>query len=349
MNRSQEKSSPARGPLRAVRHTESVPDALRTLLEGYPSKRFQTRFLGLSRLGMARYQFEAFRKSDLRATPFVTFWEGQEPAACFGLSRNGWHSEHFGVEFYRLVHLLFSRPDANLCKAVMERVLSEAEGQGVDVIGVRVDGEELLLQQHLVRSGFFLTGHSVKMALPTEQLDITPLKDYASNDCGGTAGTLRDYRDSDLEPLKHIARASHWCSHFFNDRALVERGADALFPAWLEKCCRGLAAKVLVAEDGEGSTTGFVTLLLNERLAESSGRRPGVIDFVAVAPEAQGQGWGKRLVAAALEWLRPRTDYIEIRTELTNFPAIRLYGSFGFQLVSADVNFHRWMSGKTRA
>lgn len=325
------------------RHTEAVPGALQEMLQAYPFKRFQQRFLDLSSSALAAYQYEAFCKTDLSANPFFTLVREGQCEACFGLVHHRWHSELFGAEIYRVAHLLLREHEAELCRNVAAKVIEEAKALGAALLAVRVDCEELAIQRALCAEGFFTVGQSVKLAQPCSRLDITRLQSDTSGQNTATAVFVRDFAPPDLEALQRIATASHEYSHFFNDPRLAERGVERLFPAWVEKCCRGVAAAVLVVERG-GEILGFATLLLNEGLARHTGKRGGVVDFIAVAPEAQGQGIGKRLLAASLKWLCERADYIEVRTELANFPAVRLYRSFGLELVSADVGFHRWMS-----
>lgn len=215
-----------------------------------------------------------------------------------------------------------------------------------NLLGIRLDCEDLPLQHALTEEGFFVIGHSVKLALTKSKLDITLLESYTLPDSSRvrTDWKVRQACPEDLEDLQRIASTSHQQSHYFNDPELVKRGVERLFPLWVEKCCKGLAAGVLIIEEGNsGKPVGFITLLKNESLAQYTGKCAGVVDFIAIDPAVQGQGLGGKLVAESLKWMLNQVDYFEVRTELSNFPAIRLYSRFGFQLVSADVDFHHWL------
>ena len=60
-------------------------------------------------------------------------------------------------------------------------------------------------------------------------------------------------------------------------------------------------------------------------------RRYGEIDSLAVLPEAQGRGVGRRLIEAALDWLVGQgVDDHQIAVHAFNTAALRLYESFGF-------------------
>ncbi len=82
--------------------------------------------------------------------------------------------------------------------------------------------------------------------------------------------------------------------------------------------------EIFVAEQS-GGVIGCVALV---PLADGSYE----LAKMAVAPEAQGRGVGRRLMAAAIEWARKRGVkrlFLGSNTRLT--PALRLYESAGFQ------------------
>ncbi len=329
---------------RAIRHREAVPEALLELLQSYPFKSFQYDFLGVPKAGVARYQYEAFQRADLSRQAFYTLESSEGIQGCFALGRHGWHSDLFGVECYRTSHMLAREPDCEpAAEALAHALAAEADALGAELTGVRVDAEHLAMQNALAREDFRLVGHSVKLALRGDRLDISLLNRYASGENSGFVARVRPYAPADLDALQVIAQNSHQFSHYFNDPNLKRRGVERLFPEWVEKCAGGAAAAILVIEGDSGEdVAGFVTLLLNRKLADYTGSAAGVIDFIAIDPARQGRGLGKRLTAAALLWLAERSGYIEVRTEQVNFTAIRLYRSLGLELVSADVDFHRW-------
>lgn len=61
--------------------------------------------------------------------------------------------------------------------------------------------------------------------------------------------------------------------------------------------------------------------------------RHGYIQRVAVHPDAEGQGWGSRLVNDALQWAqRHGAHQAHVNTQLTNQRALALYERHGFEL-----------------
>lgn len=328
------------------RHIKEPPPVLLALLEAYPFKEYQNRRLGISSSDIAKYQFDTFRKVDLKSNLFKTFGEGGNVLSCFCLVKHRWHSEFFNREIYRVGHLLFVNPRLELRQEVATEIWTQTRNGPINLLTARVDCEDHRLASALSDVGFEQVGQSVKLVAEMNRLD-TNIADQYTSEIQGSSVTIRSVVPEDVPRLKRIAKAGHRFSHYFNDPRLVKLGARKLFPAWVEKCAEGAATEFLVALEGRGKRAkpvGFVTLILNARLAEYTGRRPGVIDFIAVDPKKQGRGIGRMLMGEAIRWLSQRADYVEVRTELANFPAIKFYQSLGFEIVSADVDLHCWLN-----
>jgi ribosomal protein S18 acetylase RimI-like enzyme len=333
-----------------IRHSQKLPPLLLELLKAYPCKKYQNQRLGLDSVGLARYQWDLAQKINLEKHPFYTGEKGGRCYFCFGLRKHDWHSEFFGRRIARASHLLFSDEPGDLRRAAGQAIVAKAAEEGIDLVQVRVDVEDRGLSQTLIRAGFQIVGHSVKLGVLWEKLDSFPrISDNLTDDAphgpaGASTERIRPIREGDLARLQEVARRSHQRSHFFNDPGLDQGKVSELFPEWLKKCAEGAAAQILVIQpEGVEQPVGFVTLLLNRRLRQYCGRAAGVVDFIAIDPGWQGRGYGKKLLRAGMQWLSGRSDYIEIRTELNNYPAIRLYQRQGLEVLSADVELHCWV------
>jgi len=64
--------------------------------------------------------------------------------------------------------------------------------------------------------------------------------------------------------------------------------------------------EVLLAEDSEGGTVGFVELSIRPYAKGCRTRRVAYLEGWFVLPEARGRGVGRALVTAAEEWARAR-------------------------------------------
>ena len=93
------------------------------------------------------------------------------------------------------------------------------------------------------------------------------------------------------------------------------------------------AGGVLVAVE-EGEPVGFITARTDG--ATGIGRIPNL----AVRPEFRGKGWGRRLMDAALEFLREQgMTLVKIETLETNPVGREFYPSYGFSEVARQVHY----------
>lgn len=121
-----------------------------------------------------------------------------------------------------------------------------------------------------------------------------------------------------------------------------------MYEEWVENCCDARSDCVLVALKQE-SVAGFIALNIDEEAKQSLGVRIGGIDLLAVSPSVRGAGIGLKLVKAGVNWLRQRVDRIEVRTQLYNSNALRIYQASGFTIgepslsLRPAITFHKWM------
>ena len=90
------------------------------------------------------------------------------------------------------------------------------------------------------------------------------------------------------------------------------------------------ATAVLVAADADDRVLGFVATL---PVTDLSGHKHGHIGSIAVAPEAEGRGIGKLLLAAAEEWCRHQGfSDVTLHVYPGNERARQVYEHAGFEL-----------------
>jgi ribosomal protein S18 acetylase RimI-like enzyme len=147
-------------------------------------------------------------------------------------------------------------------------------------------------------------------------------------------GGVRLFRETDLESLKAIARRSYFDSRFYFDGGFPKQRCDDLFATWIERCCRGWANAVFVAEL-DGAVAGYCTCHIEGGT--------GSIGLVAVAAQAQGRSLGRRLIAAAICHVRQQgIDRLQVVTQGRNVKAQQLYQKCGFVTDSVMLWYHKW-------
>jgi GNAT superfamily N-acetyltransferase len=93
------------------------------------------------------------------------------------------------------------------------------------------------------------------------------------------------------------------------------------------------ASTILVAESEEG-VVGLAVLLTRPAspFAGAVPRKVIELDNVVVRPDQRGKKIGRRLLAAALDWVRDRKGtHLEVSVHSFNKDARRFYEGFGFQ------------------
>lgn len=129
--------------------------------------------------------------------------------------------------------------------------------------------------------------------------------------------TIRPYTSTDA-PAFHDLNMQ-WLTAFF----AVEAKDEATFSD-PEAYILAPGGTIFMA-DWDGKTVGCVALL---RMVDGAYE----VAKMAVAPDAQGQGIGRRLLTAAAQWARERGAlrlYLESNSRLA--PALRLYEAVGFR------------------
>jgi [ribosomal protein S18]-alanine N-acetyltransferase len=163
---------------------------------------------------------------------------------------------------------------------------------------------------------------------------LTPVDSLPFVDAGFTVRERLHLLSHDLSGLEVPTRSSRRARHA--DRDVVLRlDARAFAPSWRLAGHGGLTdalratpvARFRVAENRIAEGTAVVGYAISGRAGDH-----GYLQRVAVDPGAQGQGWGRALVADGLRWVRRRGAVRAlVNTQLANTAALSLYESCGFR------------------
>lgn len=138
---------------------------------------------------------------------------------------------------------------------------------------------------------------------------------------------------ADIPACRRIATEALRWDRFHADTRIDDGAADGLKADWIENDLRGRADRVFVAETG-GAVAGFCAMLMRRDLA--------VIDLIAVAPDRQGKGIGRAMVAGAIDYYRGRVATMRVGTQAANPQSLTFYRSLGFVEVGRADTWH-WM------
>ena len=147
---------------------------------------------------------------------------------------------------------------------------------------------------------------------------------------------IRPAQPDDIHPLEAIARKSYDSTRFHFDQRFPKEKSDALYEIWIRRSCEGYEDQVLVAEV-ENQAVGYITLKL-------LGNRKAQIGLIGVSDEARGQGIGKSLIYAALDWSKLNDlDNMVVITQGRNIIGQNLYQKCGFMTKAVEIWYHKWL------
>jgi ribosomal protein S18 acetylase RimI-like enzyme len=157
------------------------------------------------------------------------------------------------------------------------------------------------------------------------------LENNAFDKNGIVLDLVRDASEADIPLLKDLAANAFNGTRFFVDPAIPKSKAQKLYATWIENSVKGSAAdKVLVWEENK-KILGFVTLQKN-----------GHIGLIAVSPDSQGKGIGKKLIQSSFVLFKKwDVKTIILETQTTNIAALRTYQGCNFKIVTAFLTY-RW-------
>jgi len=129
--------------------------------------------------------------------------------------------------------------------------------------------------------------------------------------------------------LEELSYLSGMYSRFKMDQRFQNEEFEKLYKCWISKALE--RCEILIAPE----MAGMVTFSLEKEL--------GKIGLIAVSEKRQGQGWGKKLVQAVEnKFFHSGVNSIQIATQESNIPAMKLYKSLGYYLVEKVFVYHYW-------
>lgn len=128
----------------------------------------------------------------------------------------------------------------------------------------------------------------------------------------------------------------------FDDMLYIEEQAH-IYP-WPESTllwCLEQGHILCYAFEHERETVGFA---IYEQVADEAS-----LLNIAVRPDHQGHGFGRKILAASLEALPSHVASVFLEVRISNEPAILLYESVGFEQIGKRKNYYPHISGREHA
>jgi len=141
----------------------------------------------------------------------------------------------------------------------------------------------------------------------------------------------------DMNQVHQLGLVAGQYSRFIRDLRFPRPQAERMFCIWAEDSVRGRLSDVTFGVvDTSGRVRGFITAKREDKVTR--------IGLLAVSPQDQGQGIGKRLLAAIENWCVNRIPTtIRVATQGENAGACAFYERQGYSVVERQTIFHLWL------
>ncbi len=143
--------------------------------------------------------------------------------------------------------------------------------------------------------------------------------------------TIEVASTDDADECADLASQIFVSDRFHADPEISKAAADRVKAEWIRNSCHGRADRVFIARL-DGKIVGFNACNLSAEQA--------VIELIGTAREVRGQGFGKRLVNAALNHYCRHAKTMRVGTQSSNQASLSLYQDTGFYIVSSALTLH---------
>ncbi len=137
----------------------------------------------------------------------------------------------------------------------------------------------------------------------------------------------------DIPLIQAIAERSFHYERYHVDPRLDHHLGDLRYGRWVRTCTDNPAQQLLKILDG--------TRLVGFFLVEIKQGDQAYWHLTAIAPEYQGQGYGKRVWQAMLRY-HQQQGLVAVSTTISarNMPVLNLYSRLGFRFLPSEMTFH---------
>lgn len=167
------------------------------------------------------------------------------------------------------------------------------------------------------------------------EMIYAPELDLSDFDSGNSLHLLhvRRARDEDLPTLTEIARTAFSSERFKMDPRLDPSISDQRFQNWVTSSLHHAAQELYVISDGARKVAFFVTELLSDGTC--------YWHLNAVAPDAQGRGYGRRVWLSMIKQAADSgAQRVITSIAARNHRVLNLYARLGFTFLPPSMTFH---------
>jgi ribosomal protein S18 acetylase RimI-like enzyme len=215
---------------------------------------------------------------------------------------------------------------ANICELIHRHTST----QSTAFYYAKVDTANVSIVRQLILADFYVVEVNVTFGLDSRCVQA------AANSTATERFSIQEISPAQHEEVLDIAGSCFRYSRFHLDPLVPEVIANRIKREWIQNYInRQRGDRLFVASLG-GQTVGFLAALGSE----SEGKSIRIIDLVGVSNSFQRQGVGQALVASFISHYKDHCDYLQVGTQVANIPSMRLYQTFGFNIIKTQYVMH---------
>lgn len=254
-----------------------------------------------------------------------------------------WDSSIFGLKIGRIERLSMKMRFEDMSCFIGE-IIKDCSEEGYAHIVCRTGIRDINNIRLLEKAGF--TVADVQLTLSTSG--------NWREACRGTVLTktiITQATKGDLPALKDLVRGVFTDTRFVTDERYPKDKVDFMYYKWLGEAISSPDRKLFIARNRKGGAAGFVLCDIARDSKNMLGAAIGSIGLIAVSKSCRRRGIGQELVKfALLHFKKEGVDKVEIRTQLSNIPALRAFTGSGLSEITsgivlpAGITMHYWFS-----
>lgn len=276
---------------------------------------------------------EALLKRAFHPSALVKLFAEAADGTCGGLllEDKAWDSSMLSIQV-RSLTVLASAPSQLARYAISLQLITSCLKHEKEVLGdcifVRIPSDDPALLRATAESGFNTLVPAVTLGKDLREDSKVVLPSGIE---------LGEVKQDEIDQVARMSAVAFRWGRFTADMRLPREGVERLHGTWARNCCLGTQAeRVLVARENH-KVVGFIAL----KFLMAHEVRIGSIELIAIAESSRGKGVGSALVAESCKWLSRLTNFVVVRTELPNTPALRMYETQGFRVLNGSLYLSR--------
>ena len=242
-------------------------------------------------------------------------------------------TENLYVEYLNWDSQLYNKRICKITKDKLNEVqlkhcLEWAESNNIDCVYYLIDSSDITYVKIAERNGFNFVDFRLTLSNQIKCNNLIKSKITLPH-------LIREAQSVDLLKIKALARLDHIESRFFKDSNFDKNISEKLFELWIDRNVRSESSVILICKI-ESEIAGYIAINYENNI--------GVIELIGVDPKFRGKGIGVNLILASIDWFKNKNvDSVNVVTQGTNIPALRMYIKSGFYPIQSKSWYHLWI------